>query len=197
MFGPIRGTTIGTLQSLPGRVATLSRARRPSPPPLLFLCNSLQRTHVTVSTMVFGGREAAHFTSPHNDPLVVEMKVASAIVRKILIDTESFVDIITSNCLQKLTYPGRDSVPLVHPILGFGGPEVKPTGMIRLLLCFDDKLKARNLEVDFLIIDVPKAYNVILGLPILHKVKAIIVPYLLHLQFEVDDRSMGVMQGDQ
>jgi len=50
-------------------------------------------TRVTVSTMVFGRREAQRFASPHNDPLVVEMKVGSTIVRRILIDTRSFVDI--------------------------------------------------------------------------------------------------------
>ena len=43
-----------------------------------------------------------------------------------------------------------------------------------LSLRFGDKLKARNLEVDFLVVDVPTAYNVILGRPKLHKVKAII-----------------------
>jgi len=75
-------------------------------------------------------------------------------------------------------HPGREIVPLVHPLLGFGGQEVNPTGMIRLLLCFGDKLKGRNLEVDFLVIDVPMAYNVILGCPTLHKVKVVITPYL-------------------
>ncbi|KAJ8440419.1 hypothetical protein Cgig2_017652 [Carnegiea gigantea] len=99
---------------------------------------------MTIPTMVLGGREAAHFASPHNDPLVVEMKVASAI---------SSVDIITWDCLQKVTYPGRDIVPLVYPILGFEGQE------------------ARNLEVDFLVVEVPTAYNVILGRPTLHKFK--------------------------
>ncbi|KAJ8438673.1 hypothetical protein Cgig2_031638 [Carnegiea gigantea] len=34
---------------------------------------------VTIAMMKFDGLEASHFTSPHNDPLVVEMKVASAI----------------------------------------------------------------------------------------------------------------------
>ena len=76
---------------------------------------------MTVPTMVFGGKEAPHFASPHNDPLVVEMKIASTIMWRILIDTGSFVDIITWDCLKKLTYPGRDIVPLVHPILGFRG----------------------------------------------------------------------------
>ncbi|KAJ8447166.1 hypothetical protein Cgig2_022895 [Carnegiea gigantea] len=61
---------------------------------------------------------------------------------------------------QKLTYPGRDIVPLVHPILGFGGQEVNHTGMICFPIRFDNRLKARNLEVDFLVVDVP---NVSLG----------------------------------
>ncbi|KAJ8444841.1 hypothetical protein Cgig2_008898 [Carnegiea gigantea] len=83
------------------------------------------------------------------------MKVASAIVRRILLDTGSSMDIITWDCLKKLTYPGRDIIPLVHPILGFGGQHVNPTGVIRLLLCFRDKGKEKNLELDFLVVDVP------------------------------------------
>ena len=124
--------------------------------------------------MVFGGKEAPRFASPHNDPLVVEMKIASVIVRRILIDTGSSVDIITWDCLKKLTHPGRDSVPLVHPILGFSRKEVNPTGMIRLLIHFGDKLKSKNLEADFLVVDGPTAYNVILRRPTLDEVKSAI-----------------------
>ncbi|KAJ8421741.1 hypothetical protein Cgig2_020902 [Carnegiea gigantea] len=75
-----------------------------------------QGPHITVPTMVFGGKEALRFASPHNDPLVVEMKIASAIIRRILINTGSSVDIITWDCLKKLTNPGCDIVPLRHPI---------------------------------------------------------------------------------
>jgi len=109
----------------------------------------------------------------------------------------SSVDIITWDCLKKLVYPRRDIVPLVHPILGFGGQEVNPTGMIRLPVCFGDKIKSKNLEVDFLVVDVPTAYNVILGRPTLHKVKAVIASYLLQLQFKTNDGSIGEMRGDQ
>ena len=65
---------------------------------------------------------------------------------------------------------------MVHPILGFGEQEVNHTSMIRLLLRFGDKLKDRSLEVGFLVVNVPRAYNVILRCPILHKVKAVITP---------------------
>ncbi|KAJ8423403.1 hypothetical protein Cgig2_030570 [Carnegiea gigantea] len=96
---------------------------------------------------------------PHNDPLVIKMKIASAIVRRILIDTGRSVDIITWDCLKKLVHPERDIIPLVNPILGFGGQEVNPTGMIRLPVRFGDKTKSRGFEVDFLVVNVPTAYN--------------------------------------
>ncbi|KAJ8431368.1 hypothetical protein Cgig2_002949 [Carnegiea gigantea] len=128
-----------------------------------------QEPRVTAPTMVFGGKEASRCASSHNDPLAVEMKIVSIIIRRILINTGSSVDIITWDCLKKLAYPGRDIVPLVHPILGFGGQEVNPMGMIRLPVRFGNKLRSKNLEVDFLVVDVPTTYNVILGHLTLHK----------------------------
>jgi len=49
------------------------------------------------------------------------MKVASAIVRQILIDAGSSVDIITWDCSKKLKYPDREIVSLLYRILGFEG----------------------------------------------------------------------------
>ena len=80
--------------------------------------------------------------------------------------------------MKKLTHPGRDIVPLVHPIVGFGGQKVNRTGMICLPIRFGDKLKSKNLEANFLVVKVPMAYNVILGCLTLHKVKVVIAPYL-------------------
>ncbi|KAJ8431188.1 hypothetical protein Cgig2_010220 [Carnegiea gigantea] len=138
-----------------------------------------QGPRTTVPTMVFGGKEAPRFASPSNDPLVIEMKIASEIMRRILVSTGSFVDIITWDYMKKLAHSGCDIVPLVHPILGFGGQEVNPIGMIRLLVRFGDKLKSKNLEVDFLVVDVPTAYNVILGHPTLHKTPRSLQPWPL------------------
>jgi len=156
-----------------------------------------QGSCITAPTMVFGGKDAPRFASPHNDPLVVEMKVASAIVRRILVDTGSSVDIITWDCLKKLAHPGRNVIPMVNPILGFGGQEVHPLGTIRLPVRFGCKTKFKSLEIDFLVVDVPMAYNVILGRPTLHRVRAVVAPYLLQLQFETDDGGVGELRGDQ
>ncbi|KAJ8441079.1 hypothetical protein Cgig2_020370 [Carnegiea gigantea] len=55
-----------------------------------------------------------------------------------------------------------------------GGQKVNPTGMIFLPVCFGDKSKFKSLEVDFLVVDVPTAYNAIIGRPTLHRVKAVV-----------------------
>ena len=84
--------------------------------------------------MTFDGREGQYFSSLHNDALVVELKVPNALVRRIFIDTGSSVDIITWEYLKQLKHLEREIVPLVHPILGFGGQEVNLPGVIRLPL---------------------------------------------------------------
>ena len=60
-----------------------------------------QGSHVVVPTMVFDGPEGMYFTSLHNDLLVVEMRVASAIVYRILIGSKISMDIITWDNLRK------------------------------------------------------------------------------------------------
>ena len=147
--------------------------------------------------MVFRGKDATQFSSPHNDPLVVKMKIVGAIVRRILVDTGSSVDIITWDCLKRLSHPGRNLVPMANPVLGFGGQEVNPTGVIRLPVRFGNKSKFKSLEIAFLAVDVPTAYNVIIGRPTLHRVKAVVVPYLIQLQFETGDGNIGEFHGDQ
>jgi len=71
-----------------------------------------------------------YFSPPHNDPLVVELKVANALIRQIVIDIRSFVDIIIWEYLKRLKHQRRKIVSLVHPILGFRGQEVNRTGVL-------------------------------------------------------------------
>jgi len=86
---------------------------------------------VTVLTMIFDRWEACYFSFPHDDLMVFKLKVANA--RSILIGVGSSADIITSNYLQKLKHPRRDT-PLVHLILGFGRQSMAPVSAIYLPL---------------------------------------------------------------
>ncbi|KAJ8435965.1 hypothetical protein Cgig2_017503 [Carnegiea gigantea] len=156
-----------------------------------------QGSPIMILTIIFGGSEGLHFSLPHKNPLAVELEVANALVGQILIDNGSCVDIITWDCLRRLKHPGREIVTLLQPIVGFGRQVINPIGVIQLPLWLRGKSMIGNLEVDFLAIDVPTTYNVILGQPTLHRVKAVIASYLLELQYEADDGSVGKLQGDQ
>ncbi|KAJ8429368.1 hypothetical protein Cgig2_033200 [Carnegiea gigantea] len=82
----------------------------------------------------------------------------------------------------------------IQQALGIGG---ELHCVICLPLHFGDKTKSRNLEVDFLVVDVLTAYNLIIRWPTLHKVKAIIAPHLLQVQYRADDGSMWKLFGSQ
>ena len=59
-------------------------------------------------TMTFGSEDMRPLQAPHNDPLVVQLKIAAAMVRRVLIDAGSSVDIITLECFRKLQYTEKD-----------------------------------------------------------------------------------------
>ncbi|KAJ8432616.1 hypothetical protein Cgig2_032897 [Carnegiea gigantea] len=78
--------------------------------------NIKQGALVTTPIITFSESKGHPVMAPFDDPVVIELKVASALVCRILIDTKNSVDIISWECLQKLKYPGRDITPLINPI---------------------------------------------------------------------------------
>ncbi|XP_010687132.1 uncharacterized protein LOC104901278 [Beta vulgaris subsp. vulgaris] len=71
--------------------------------------------------IVVSEQDRGKIRTPHDDPLVVEMKIANLRVRQILIDTGSSTDIISVDCLSRLKFDENELVPVNHPIIGFGG----------------------------------------------------------------------------
>ena len=88
-------------------------------------------------------------------------------VRRILIDTESLVDIITLEYFRKLQYTEKDLKAAGTPLVGFGGQPTYPVGMKKLVVQIGEKDNSRTVDVTFLVVDVPMVYNVIIGRPTL------------------------------
>jgi len=118
-------------------------------------------------------------------------------VRRVLIDTGSSVDIITLECSRKLQYTEKDLEAAGNPLVGFGGQPTNPVGMKKLAVRIGEKDNSRTVDVTFLMVDVPIAYNVLIGRPTLSAIKAVIAPYLLLMQFEIDHGQAGKLFGDQ
>jgi len=69
--------------------------------------------------------------------------------------------------------------------------------MKKLVVRIGEKDNSRTVDVTFLMVDISMTYNVIIGRPTLSAVKAVIAPYLLLMQFELDDGRVGKLFGDQ
>ena len=62
--------------------------------------------------------------------------------------------------------------PFRSPLVSFSGYYVVPKGIISPLIIAGTHLAQVTKEVDFLIVDCPSSYNVILGRPTLNDLKA-------------------------
>ena len=72
-------------------------------------------------TMTFGLEDMRPLQAPYNDLLVVQLKIATVMVRRVLVDIGSSVDIITLRCFKKLQYSEKDLEATGMPLVGFGG----------------------------------------------------------------------------
>ncbi|XP_021718596.1 uncharacterized protein LOC110686295 [Chenopodium quinoa] len=91
--------------------------------------------------MVFRDDAAKKIQRPHDDPLVIHMKMVSANVKKILVDSGSSADIITWKCLEQMCFGRGDLTPLEKPLVRFEGQHVYPLGTIKLPIHLGEKGK--------------------------------------------------------
>ncbi|XP_056697782.1 uncharacterized protein [Spinacia oleracea] len=144
-----------------------------------------------------GEADRGKIATPHDDLLVIELKVGNLRVRRILVDTGSSSDIISLECLNRLQHNSSKIEKIHYPIIGFGGSVIHPAGIISLPLRMGNKKESRQMDVHFLIVKDLTAYNIILGRPTLNRAKAAIVTHLMLLKFVCDDGSVSTMHGDQ
>ena len=86
--------------------------------------------------------------------------------------------------------------PFKSPLVSFNGDQIYPKGIIILSVIAGAHPARITKQVDFLIVDCPSSYNVILGRPTLNWLKAITSTYCLKVKFPTTN---GIRQicGDQ
>ncbi|XP_056685868.1 uncharacterized protein [Spinacia oleracea] len=94
-----------------------------------------------------GEADRGKVATPHDDPLVIELKVANLRVRRILVDTWSLSDIISLECLNRLQHDSSKIEKIHYPIIGFGVSIIHPVGIISLPLRMGNKKE--SLQMDF------------------------------------------------
>ncbi|XP_050889380.1 uncharacterized protein LOC127094613 [Lathyrus oleraceus] len=116
-------------------------------------------------------------------PLLIRAKMARFDVRRILVDEGSSVDIMYVHLFKTLKLDKTNLAPYVGSDLqGFNGATTRPWGYVELLVTFGEQETAREVKIQFLVVDCPSLYNCIFGRPTLAELTA--VPSTVHLKMK-------------
>ncbi|KAL0428495.1 UNVERIFIED_CONTAM: hypothetical protein Slati_3024300 [Sesamum latifolium] len=143
----------------------------------------------------FGRAERSGPRTSHNDALVIIVVFADYEVGRIFIDSGSSADILFGETYDKMQLGDVSREKVNTSLYGFAGEVVHPRGMISLPLTMGAGTTRKTCLLKFLVVDVPSAYNVILGRPTLTAFQAVIFIYHMKTKFP-NPGGVGEVQGD-
>ncbi|KAI3807551.1 hypothetical protein L1987_23481 [Smallanthus sonchifolius] len=106
---------------------------------------------------------------PHHDGLVITQYIANHFIRRILIDGGSSVNIIKHEVLKRMVIPDSEIISKSSVLVGFSGKVKNTVGEIKLPIY----IEGVNSIQKFCVIDSLSCYNIILGRPWIHDMKAV------------------------
>ncbi|GMN53160.1 hypothetical protein TIFTF001_022301 [Ficus carica] len=146
--------------------------------------------------ITFTDDEADRLLHLHNDALIGEIRVADNVIRRVLIDNGSSADILFMDAFTRLRIEGAVLTPARTSPYRFTGECVRAVGTVSLPVTVGDDPKRVTRMVEFIIVDRPFVYNVILGRPTLNTLKAMVSTYHLAMKFPTP-RGIEVFRGNQ
>uniref|UniRef100_A0A2N9FKE2 Uncharacterized protein n=1 Tax=Fagus sylvatica TaxID=28930 RepID=A0A2N9FKE2_FAGSY len=143
-------------------------------------------------TISFSDSDLKDVQLPHNDPLVITLRIGNYDVQRVFVDQGSFAEVMYQDLYSKLGLGEAELSSFTSPIFGFSGEPTMPLGKTILPVL----VGPINLQTEFIVVKASSPYNAIMGHDWLHRMRAI--PSILHqkLRFPTKD---GVMElnGDQ
>lgn len=119
--------------------------------------------------IIFEEANTDGLNKPYNDPLVIGFMIIDCEVMRKLVDTESSVDLIFKEKLKKMEIKDTEIKLVVRPLTGFTSEATMTVGTIKLPVYVRGITKL----VKFVVVDKLAVYNVIMGTPWMHSMKAV------------------------
>uniref|UniRef100_A0A2N9GSW4 Uncharacterized protein n=1 Tax=Fagus sylvatica TaxID=28930 RepID=A0A2N9GSW4_FAGSY len=135
----------------------------------------------------FSDEDLTDVQMPHSDPLVITFRIEDYDVKRVLVDQDSFVEVMYKGLYEKLGLKEANLDNFSSPLFGFSGESTTPLGKTTLPVLAGPI----NLQTEFIVIHGFSPYNAIMGRDWLHRMRA--VPLTLHqkLRFPTED---GIME---
>ena len=112
----------------------------------------------------FSEEDKVGTTQPHDDALLITLRIRGYDVKRVLVDGGSAAEIMYPDLYKGLKLTPEDLMSYGSPLMSFDGKLVIPKGMIRLPIQTGPEI----VEVNFIIVDTYSSYTAIVGRPWLH-----------------------------
>ncbi|XP_021760182.1 uncharacterized protein LOC110725011 [Chenopodium quinoa] len=99
--------------------------------------------------------------------------------------------------VQELKLDRKDLKRVSYEVTGFNGSGLTSEGIIELVVRVGERSKRRDIRAEFLVIDSPSAYNVILGRPLIHKIGRVVSTYHLAMTYTTNEGRSAKLRGSQ
>ena len=106
---------------------------------------------------------------PHDDALVVTLRIGGYDVKRVMIDQDSAAEIMYPDLYKGLGLKPENLTTYSFPLVSFKGKMVVSKGQIRLPV----QVGTDVVEVDFIVVDAFSPYTAIMGRPWLHTLGAV------------------------
>ncbi|XP_016200041.1 uncharacterized protein LOC107641046 [Arachis ipaensis] len=142
-------------------------------------------------------QEEIRSAAPHsNDPVVISIQTGELLVKKVLLDPDSNADVLFYTTFLKMKISERLIQSSFGELVGFSGERVPIKGYIWLKMMMENHPLSRTIDIQYLIVDFPSPYNIILGRPTLNMFRAVVSTFHLCVKFQAQDGKIATLHSD-
>ena len=111
--------------------------------------------------------------------IVTIATIYNHVVKRVLFENGKASDVLYYDAMKKLGISNNQLKSFPMLLIGFGNEEVKVQGIVTLSLTLGEERKTTTTMVDFMVVKVPSANNVLLGRPSQNALRVVgFSPYL-------------------
>ena len=142
--------------------------------------------------MGFSDEDKIGTIQPHDDTLVITLRIGSYDVKRVMVDQGSADEIMYPDLYKGLSLRAEDPMPYSSLLVSFEGKVIIPKGQIRLPV----QIGSETVEVAFIIMDAYSPYIEIITRPWLHTLGAVSSTLHQKVKYPFEGRVEEIL-GDQ
>ena len=132
--------------------------------------HELKRARVEQPLVIgFSNEDKIGTIQPHDDALVITLRIGGYDVKRVIVDQGSAAEIIYPDLYKGLNLKAEDLTPYSSPLVSFERKIIIPKGQVRLPMQTDSEV----VEVDFIVVNSFSPYTAIVARPWLYTLGAV------------------------